>query len=189
MKKVLLFVYDTFAEFEISILATCLSSTEFSLITFSQKEKGTPIKSEGKFNIVADRTLEEVNPIEYEALIIPGGTPSYLLNDERLINIVRAFYRENKLIAAICGGPVLLGVAGILDEVKYTSSITMSDDEYKDYMNWTNAQEQVLVKDQNIITSTGSNYVAFAEEVLRSLGCISADEKDPLLYFRVPSMG
>lgn len=187
MKKVLLFVYDSFAEFEIAILATGLSGSEYELVTFSAKRQGETAKSEGGLKIAADLTVNEINLDDYEALIIPGGSPHPLFANEQLLEIIRAFYENNKLVAAICGGPGLLGAAGILDKVPYSTSLDPTYPEYKDVMHWDNKSETFLTIDQNVITATGSNYLDFAEAVLRQLGVIEPDEEDPLQYFRVPS--
>jgi protein deglycase len=188
LKKVLLFVYDSFAEFEISILITCLNGSGYELVTCSDKQKGETVTSAGKLHIMPDLTIDEIYTENYAALIIPGGSPSSLLNNEKVKSMITSFHEENKWIGAICGGPALLGAAGILDKIKYTASLTHDDKEYVHVMNWDHKLDQFLVKDQNVITATGSNYINFAEEVLRELNAISKDETDPLNYFKEPSM-
>ncbi|MEH6938997.1 DJ-1/PfpI family protein [Bacillus sp. JJ664] len=118
---------------------------------------------------------------------MPGGSPYPLLENEILLSLIKEFYTTDKIIGAICGGPALLGAAGILEEISYTASLSQEDKEYSSVLNWTNKQEDYLVIDRNVITATGSNYLKFAEEVLRALGTISEDDKEPLKYFAVPS--
>ncbi|KAA0549936.1 hypothetical protein FZW96_00885 [Bacillus sp. BGMRC 2118] len=185
MKKVLMFVYDSFAEFEISILATCLSGSDYKLETFSITDK--PVISAGKLNVLPDLHIDNVRIEEYTALIIPGGEPSVHLSNNKLLSLIKQFHESRKVIAAICGGPALLGAAGILEDVSFTASITEQDALYKDYINWEKKRDNLLVIEQNVITSTGSNYIVFAEEVLRKLGIVPIDEIKPLTYFRVPS--
>ncbi|OOE10057.1 DJ-1/PfpI family protein [Fictibacillus arsenicus] len=186
MKKVLLFVYDSFAEFEISILITCLNGSDYELVTCSPYSSGRTVTSAGKLKVMPDITANEVDPDDYFALIIPGGNP--LIEDTGVTNMIRTFFDKHKLIGAICGGPALLGAAGILNHVKYTASLTQNDTQYLPVMNWDNKEEQHLVADQNVVTATGSNYIIFAEEVLRQLKIVPADEKNPLQYFKEPSM-
>jgi protein deglycase len=188
MKKVLLFVYDSFAEFEISILITCLNGSNYELVTCSPYSLSKTITSAGKLKIMPDTTVNDVNPDDYSALIIPGGNPYHLLEDAGVTNIIRSFFDSDKLIGAICGGPALLGAAGVLNHVKYTASLTQNDTQYLPVMNWDNKKEEHLVTDQNIVTATGSNYIIFAEEMLRQLKIVPADEKSPLQYFKEPSM-
>lgn len=187
MRKVLLFVYDSFAEFEVSILITCLKGAGIQLETVSINNNDKPIISAGNLKILADHSVEKVNSNDYEALLIPGGSPHPLLENEILLSLIKDFYTKNKLIAAICGGPALLGAAGILDEISYTASLSMDDKEYINVLNWENKQEDYLVNDHKVITATGSNYLKFAEEVLRALGTITESDKEPLKYFAVPS--
>jgi protein deglycase len=188
MKKVLLFVYDSFAEFEISILITCLNGSDYELVTCSPYSSGRTVTSAGKLKIMPDKTINEVVPEDYSALIIPGGNPYHLLEDTSVSKMIRTFFDCNKLIGAICGGPALLGAAGILNHVKYSASLTQNDTQYLPVMNWDNKEEEHLVADQNVITATGSNYIIFAEEVLRQLNIVPVEEKNPLQYFKEPSM-
>lgn len=52
---------------------------------------------------------------QYDALVIPGGrSPEYLRLDERVLELVRGFAKEDKPIAAVCHGPQLLFAAGVL---------------------------------------------------------------------------
>jgi len=188
MKKVLLFVYDSFAEFEISVLITCLSSS-FELVTCSVKPINESVISIGKLKILPDISIEEVDVEEYEGLIIPGGNPLSTLDNDVLKTMVGNFYMSNKIIGAICGGPAVLGAAGILNDINYTASLSPIDNsEYDHVMNWNNKREEFLVVDKNIVTSTGSNYIKFAEEIMRKLKIVSPEEVDPLVYFKVPSM-
>ncbi len=66
-----------------------------------------------KFTLNAD--FDSVKPDAYDALVIPGGrAPEYLRLNPRVIEIVQAFDRAKKPIAAICHGPQLLATAGVL---------------------------------------------------------------------------
>jgi protease I len=66
-----------------------------------------------KFTLNAD--FEIVHPDTYDALLIPGGrAPEYLRLNARILEIVRAFDRDKKPIAAVCHGPQILAAAGIL---------------------------------------------------------------------------
>ncbi|MGE5497349.1 MAG: DJ-1/PfpI family protein [Syntrophothermus sp.] len=66
-----------------------------------------------RFKINAD--FNEVQPEKYDALVIPGGrAPEYLRLNNKVLDIVRYFDKENKPIAAICHGPQILAAAGVL---------------------------------------------------------------------------
>jgi protein deglycase len=187
MKQALLLVYDSFADFEVTILLTCIDS-EYQVKSFTVEHEIKSIQSCAGFQVIPHLTIDKVNPEEFDVLIIPGGNPVPLLNNMELKKIVQHFYRENKKIAAICGGPAILGAAGILGEVKYTASLDADDPLYSHVLVPENQVKEHLVIDKNVITSTGSNYLNFAEAVLRKTGVFTDDMKEPLSYFRVPSM-
>ena len=66
--------------------------------------------------IESDISFDDVNPDDYHSLLIPGGrAPEFLRNDQRVINIVKAFHNSNKYIFAICHGSQILVTAGLVD--------------------------------------------------------------------------
>jgi protease I len=66
-------------------------------------------------NFTLNATFDEVNPANYDALVIPGGrAPEYLRLNAKVLDLVRHFDKERKPIAALCHGPQLLAAAGVL---------------------------------------------------------------------------
>ena len=66
-------------------------------------------------NFTLNATFDEVNPANYDALVIPGGrAPEYLRLNPKVLDLVRHFDKEAKPIAALCHGPQLLAAAGVL---------------------------------------------------------------------------
>jgi protease I len=60
-------------------------------------------------------TFAEVNPRNYDALVIPGGrAPEYLRLNAQVLETVKHFADTNKPIAAVCHGPQILAAAGVL---------------------------------------------------------------------------
>lgn len=61
------------------------------------------------YQIEATASFEEVNPEEYDALIIPGGrAPEHIRLNEHLSSIVAHFFDANKPIAVVCHGALVL---------------------------------------------------------------------------------
>ena len=63
------------------------------------------------------RTLSEINSEDCDAMPLLGVEREQrerLVHDERLLNLIREFNRDNKLIVAICVAPIILGEAGLL---------------------------------------------------------------------------
>jgi len=66
-------------------------------------------------NFTLNATFDEINPADYDALVVPGGrAPEYLRLNAKVLDIVRHFDKADKPIAALCHGAQLLAAAGIL---------------------------------------------------------------------------
>lgn len=72
-----------------------------------------------------DRTIAEIDPGEYDLLLIPGGSPAGAPATVRRIDkaqeITRSFFEKNKPVAAICHGPWTLVSAGVVKGRHLTS--------------------------------------------------------------------
>ncbi|MFA6441413.1 MAG: DJ-1/PfpI family protein [Sterolibacterium sp.] len=67
-------------------------------------------------NFALNASFAEVQPEQYDALVIPGGrAPEYLRLNPRVIEIVRHFFDAKKPVAAICHGAQILAAAKVLE--------------------------------------------------------------------------
>lgn len=58
----------------------------------------------------------------YQALVLPGGPGTRLLQaDERIGQLVQAFFQAERGVGALCAAPMILAQAGILAQKKATS--------------------------------------------------------------------
>lgn len=69
----------------------------------------------------AHRLLDEIDPLDYNCLILPGGMPGTknLENDIRVQKLIDLFVKEGRFIAAICAAPSILIHKGLLDGKKF----------------------------------------------------------------------
>jgi len=66
-------------------------------------------------NFVLNSTFAEIDPQQYDGLVLPGGrAPEYLRLNEKVLDIVRHFAIADKPIAAICHAAQLLAAAGVI---------------------------------------------------------------------------
>jgi protease I len=102
--------------------------------------------------IPVDRPLDEAEPDEFDALVLPGGVinPDALRLVPEAIDFVRHFVREKKPIAAICHGPWTLIDAGGVEGKKMTSWPTLKTDLSNAGAKWV---DQQVVVDADLITS------------------------------------
>lgn len=106
---------------------------------------------------------------DYDAIVLPGGLPGAynLRDDNRVINLIKRYNEENKIIGAICAAPEVLEYCGILENKRCTSypGFIQNKDKVK-YI-----EDEIVVVDENIITSRGpSTAIAFSLEILKQLG-------------------
>lgn len=67
-------------------------------------------------NFALNATFADINPEDYDALVIPGGrAPEYLRLDAAVLAAVRHFFEADKPVAAICHGAQLLSAARVID--------------------------------------------------------------------------
>jgi protease I len=67
-------------------------------------------------NFTLNATFDDVDDTAYDALCIPGGrAPEYLRLNQRVLQIVRDFVRQQKPIASICHGPQILAAAKVIN--------------------------------------------------------------------------
>jgi protease I len=99
-----------------------------------------------------DRDLDEADPSEYDALVLPGGVanPDFLRTDERAVKFARSFFEAGKPVAAICHGPWTLVEADVVRDRTLTSWPSLQTDIRNAGGNW--VDEEVHV-DGGLVTS------------------------------------
>ena len=106
---------------------------------------------QGKEKVAAEKSIDEVQPDDYDGLLIPGGqSPDQLRVDPRMVAFVKSFETAGKLIAAVCHGPQLLIAAHLTKGRTLTAWSTIQDD-----LRQIGAivKDQAVVLDRNWITS------------------------------------
>jgi len=113
--------------------------------------RGWDMKDWGQ-EIPVDKDLEDIDPEQYHALVIPGGqiNPDLLRINEKAVQLVRKFYETGKPLAAICHGPWLLIEAGVVKGANATSYKSIKTDMINAGANW---RDEPVVVDNGLITS------------------------------------
>ncbi len=99
-----------------------------------------------------DVAVEEADPADYVGVILPGGVinPDKLRVSEESIAFIDHFVQTNKLIAAICHGPLILTENGFVKNKKLTSVNNIKTDLVHAGGQW---EDSEVVIDKNLITS------------------------------------
>ena len=108
--------------------------------------------------IIVDRLIEEIDVNDYDALAIPGGFEEYGFYEEayneKFLDLIKDFDKQNKIIASICVGALPLGKSGILKGRKATTYHLRDAYRQKQLAEFgVNVINQRIIVDENIITS------------------------------------
>jgi len=116
--------------------------------------------------------FQEIKPDAYDALVIAGGrAPEYLRLDDRLLDVVRHFFKEDKPVAAICHGAQILTAAGVVKGRRVSAypavgpEVTLAGGDYADIL------INEAVTDGNLVTAPAwPAHPAWIKQFLEVLG-------------------
>jgi len=153
-KKVAILVADGFEQVELTSPKQALeqAGAKTQIISLkSGKVKGWEHTDWGD-EFPVDVTVEQANPNDYDALLLPGGVmnPDTLRTSKPAVQFVRSFFDQKKPVAAICHGPWILVEADVLRGRKVTSYHSIKTDVKNAGANWV---DQEVVVDQGLVTS------------------------------------
>jgi protease I len=105
-------------------------------------------------NFILNKDFDSVNVNDYDGLYVCGGrAPEYIRLNERILEITRHFFEENKPVAAICHGIQILTVAGVLKGRTLTAYVAIGPDIALAGGTWKNIPADQAVVDGNLVTS------------------------------------
>ncbi len=115
MRKAFIILADGFEEIEALTVVDVLRRGGIQVTTVGLVS--TVVEGSHYVKIITDKRLSEVDPDNFEMVILPGG-PGYkkLSNSKVVLDILKRFDKKKKFIAAICAAPVVLARAGIINE-------------------------------------------------------------------------
>lgn len=162
--KTLLFLIDGFEEIEALATVDILRRAEIEVQTVSLTGK-TAVVGGHNISVNADTLFEQADFQGADMLIIPGGTTAF---DEHsaLKEKIKTHADNNKLLAAICAAPMVLGGLGLLEGKKATCYPGF--EQYLQGADW--QASAAVVVDGNIITGRGPAFaVEFALQLVETL--------------------
>ncbi len=136
----------------------------------------------GRFDITITtlHNSDELHLQDYDALFLPGGPHYQKLSQSNLvIEAIDYFYTNQKIIAAICAAPTILGKLGYLKNKHYTCFCSMNEDFQGIYHN-----THVMI-DHNIITGrSAASTIHFAFALIEAIGGkeLAQTVKDAIYY-------
>jgi 4-methyl-5(b-hydroxyethyl)-thiazole monophosphate biosynthesis len=159
--KTLLFLAKGFETMEFSVFVDIMgwANNEYkhdvSVVTCGFQKM---VVSTFNIPVLVEKTIDEIDVNDYDALAIPGGFEEYGFYeeayDERFLNLIREFDKNNKLIAAICVAALPVAKSGILEGRKATTYHLNEAHRQKQLKEFgVEVVNEPIVVDKNIITS------------------------------------
>jgi len=120
-------------------------------VVVAGSETGRTYSGKHGYPCISDVAISDVREGEFDGLVIPGGfMPDKLRRDPQVLNLVRDFNRNQKLIAAICHGGWIPISAGVYRGVHVTGSPGIKDDLINAGAIW---EDKPVVVDRHFVSS------------------------------------
>ena len=177
MARAAVLMAEGYEEGETLTIVDILRRAEIECHTFSFGEEF--VKGMHGMYVKADKVFP-ADVADYDIVILPGGRPggANLKANPDVLNLCREFNRQGKLIGAMCSGTVVLSDAGVIAGKKVTGYTG-----YAEKLIGGIFMEDVVVYDQNIITSQGpATPYPFAYKIAEVLGKDTSELRSRMMY-------
>ncbi len=116
----------------------------------------------------SDASVQEINPEDYDGLVIPGGyAPDMMRRNPDMVRLVARAFHLNKVVAAVCHAGWMLASAEIVKGKRLTCFFSIKDDMIHAGAIYL---DQEVVVDGNLITSRQpGDLPAFMRAVIEAL--------------------
>ena len=164
--RALVLFYPGCIEFEAILAAQVIRGKELTIDVATPD--GTDYEGPSGIALRATHSYADVDPTQYQAIIVPGGDTDAVLEDESLIKLLTTASEAGAALGAICAGPRLLAKAGLLRGRKFTHGFG-ADSALPEWEGGTYVDE-LVVTDGNVVTAKPQAYIDFAVELLYTAG-------------------
>ena len=127
MKNILIPLADGFEEIEAVTIIDILRRAGAEVCVAALVKRN--VEGSHGLKVVADTVLAEVLTQNWDMIVLPGGVPGApaLMEDERIITLLKNQAAANKTSAAICAAPAVLEKAGLTSNKQVTSHPAWAD--------------------------------------------------------------
>jgi len=180
MRRILVFIADRMADFEINLTCHLLSRYYWEVITVAYEK--SIITALSGLQYLPRSTISEISGESgIDGIIIPGGL--HYEQRPELTELIQEYYRSGNLTAAICAGPQYLARAGLFEKAHYTTAMTR--DSHRELFSGSGEfpfpqdtyTESPVVRDGTVITAKGTAFIDFSVEILDYFG-VFADQHE-----------
>lgn len=149
-KRLLCFVGDIYEDLELWYPKLRLEEAG-AHVTVAGPEAGTTYSGKHGYPCVSDAAIADMEVADFHGVICPGGfMPDKLRRDPKVLDLVRGFHSQQKLIAAICHGGWIPISAKVYPGVRVTGSAGIRDDLINAGAIW---EDTAVVVDRHFVSS------------------------------------
>lgn len=153
-KKIAILATNGYEESELTSPLDALKDEGFKVDVVSLEKGKIKGWADGNWSgeVEVDKTVNEVNARDYDALVLPGGVmnPDNLRRDQKVLSFVRDFFKQGKPVGAICHGAWTLIEADVVKGRTMTSFSSIKTDLKNAGAIWVDKE---VVVDQALVTS------------------------------------
>lgn len=168
-KKVAVVITKLFEDVEFTSPKEELEKAGHTLTTIGFEAGETVEGKKGEASVTIDKSIDDVSPEDFDALLIPGGfSPDQLRKDDRFLEFTHSFSNDSKPIFSICHGPQLLINAEVVKGKDITSVKQVAVDLKNAGANF--YDKEVVIDDSGLISSrTPDDLPAFNKAMVDAL--------------------
>ena len=165
-KKVLVFIFDGYADWESAYICAELNApdTGYEVKTISLDRE--PKFSMGGFRILPDYSTDDF-PEDFSLLVLTGGLAWMERKNDAVLPVVDYAVKHDIPVGAICGATVFMAEHGYLDHIGHSgNTLEFTKAQAPHYRGEKNFIEKQAVCDSGIITANGSATLEVAKEIM-----------------------
>jgi len=150
MHRVLVPLADGVEEMEAVIIIDTLRRAGWDVVSAGLGP--APVKASRGVKLQPDTEWSQIEPPTFDILLLPGGTEGVnnLIAHESVLEAIRDFFRQDKLLGAICAAPLALQAAGVLADRTVTCHPGV-----RDLLTVPAVSDDRVVVDGRLVTSRG----------------------------------
>ncbi|MBA4536866.1 DJ-1/PfpI family protein [Bacillus aquiflavi] len=161
MKITGILLYPRFSEYELSVLLSVLKQGEKEMVTIGLNRE--LVVGEAGLPCLPHTDIHQVDLANLDSLILPGVDDfAHLVDHQELDNFLQKTAEQQFVYGAISSAPYFLAKSGLLENVKYTTGLTLEQRNFLGHFNEENYVDAPVVTDRHVVTSKGAYFIDFA---------------------------
>jgi len=178
-KKIAILATDGFEQVELMEPQKALKDAGAEVLVITPAEGPAKPQKDGEIkgwdktdwgkSVKIDRNLADVQPEQFDALVLPGGVmnPDKLRQCKKAVAFVKAFVGAGKPVAAICHGPWTLIETGAVKGLTITSWLSLQTDLRNAGATW--VDKEVAIDNGIISSRKPDDLPAFNDAIIQAV--------------------